>query len=120
MTSYMLSTMLGLVSLMGATFVQSIINPDGYYAPLLLLESVLAFVWGIFRRVRCYIQVAGLALVANAVVQLGPGFFELSRWIQVALTGGLLLGGGLIALFKREEILATRQKMVGGWRQFGP
>jgi len=120
MTSYWLATMLGLAALMGATFVQSIINPDGYYALLLLLESVLAFVWGIFRRVRCYIQVAGLALVANAVVQLGPGFFELSRWIQIALTGGLLLGGGLIALFKREEILATRQKMVGGWRQFEP
>ena len=120
MASYMLPTLLGLVVLMGTTFAQSILNPDGYYALLLLLESVVAFAWGITQHVRCYIQVATLALVANAVVQLGPGFLELSRWIQIGVTGGLLLGIGLLALFRREEILAARQKAADGWRQFQP
>ena len=118
--SYMLPTLLGLLVLMGTTFAMSILEPDGYYALLLLLESVAAFAWGMTQRVRCYIQVAALALVANAVVQLGPDFLELHRWIQIGVTGGLLLGIGLIALFRREAILSARQKAADGWRQFQP
>ncbi|UCC54413.1 MAG: hypothetical protein JSV68_10685 [Anaerolineaceae bacterium] len=118
--SYMLPTLLGLLVLIGTTFAMSILEPDGYYALLLLLESVAAFAWGMTQRVRCYIQIAALALVANAVVQLGPGFLELHRWIQIGVAGGLLLGIGLIALFRREAILAARQKAADGWRQFQP
>jgi len=64
--------------------------------------------------------VGGLALIANAIAQLGPGFVELPRWIQLGVTGGILLGGGLAALFKREQILATRQRLTEEWRQWEP
>jgi hypothetical protein len=118
-TNYMAPTLLGLVALMGTTFVRSVMEPDGYFGLILLLESILAIAWGMAQRVRCYIQAAGIALIANAIVQLGPGFMDLTRWIQIALIGAVLLSSGLLALFKREEILVARHKATGEWRRFG-
>jgi hypothetical protein len=117
---YQVSTLLGLLILMGTAFAQSIITGAIGYAILLALESILSLAWGINSRCRCYVQVGGLALIANAVFQLGPGLMDLPRWIQIGLTGAILLGGGLVALFKREEILSTRQKLTDGWRQWNP
>jgi hypothetical protein len=118
--TYMLPSMLGLAIITGTTFIQSISQPQGYYALLLLAESIVALLWGIRYRVRCYCQIAALAFLANAIVQLGPGLLDLSRWIQIAIIGVILFGGGLLALFKREKILDSRQRVVGQWRQFGP
>jgi len=118
-SNYMVPTLLGLVVLMGTTFVRSIMEPDGYFGLILLLESILAIAWGMVRRVRCYVQAAGIALVANAFVQLGPGFMELTRWMQIAMIGAVLLSSGLLALFKRQELLDARQKATGEWRRFG-
>jgi hypothetical protein len=87
---------------------------------LVATESILSLAWGIFSHCRCYVQVGGLALIANAVFQLGPGLINLPRWIQIGLTGAILLGGGLVALFKREEIISTRRKVTNGWRQWNP
>lgn len=117
---YQALTLLGLVLLMGTAFAQSIITGVFWYALLLAIESILSVMWGIFSRCRCYVQVGGLALIANAVVQLGPGIISLDRWIQIGFTGIILLGGGLFALFKREEILSTRRKVTDGWRQWNP
>ncbi len=117
---YRLSTLAGLLTLMGAAFVQSLPRQAWAYAALLLVESLLAVAWGVRNRARGYCQVGALALLANAVAQLGPGFLELTRWIQIGVSGAILLGAGLAALFKREEILATRHRLTEQWRQWGP
>jgi hypothetical protein len=51
-------------------------------------------------------------------VQLGAGFVDLSRWVQIGLTGGILFGGGLLALSKREQLLATRERFTKTWREW--
>ena len=117
---YQASTLLGLILLMGTAFAQSITTGVIWYALLLAVESILSLTWGILSRCRCYVQVGGLALFANAVFQLGPGLISMDRWIQIGLTGAILLGGGLVALFKREDILSTRRKVTDGWRQWNP
>lgn len=117
---YRLFTLLGLIVLMGSSFIQSILSYDYTYALLLLGESLASIGWGIWTRTRCFVQIGGLALILNAIVQLGPGFVELPRWIQIGVTGILLLGGGLAALFKREDILSTRRKITDEWQQWQP
>jgi hypothetical protein len=118
--SYRLPTLLGLIVLMGSAFVQSLPRGAFVYALLLGVESLVALGWGVRTRSRGYVQLGGLALIANAIAQLGPGFVELPRWIQLGVTGGILLGGGLAALFRREEILATRRRLTEEWRQWEP
>jgi hypothetical protein len=117
---YRLFTLLGLIVLMGSAFVQSLPRGAYAYALLLLLESLVSVAWGVRIRLRGYVQVGGLALIANAVVQLGPAFVELSGWIQLGLTGVILFGGGMVALFKREEILAARRRLAEEWREWKP
>jgi hypothetical protein len=117
---YKILTYAGLILLMGSAFIQSIPRGAYGYAILVGFESLLSIGWGIRSHCRCYIQVGGLALFANAVVQLGPGFIYLPRWIQIGLTGAILLGGGMGALFKREQILNTRQRLTDEWRQWNP
>jgi len=113
---YRLPTLLGLLVLMGSAFVQSI-PKDGFpYALLLMVESLIALAFGIRTHLRGYVQLGVLALIVNAVVQLGPGFLDLPRWIQIGVTGIILLGVGMGALFKREEILTTRKKLTDEWR----
>ena len=90
------------------------------YAILVAVEGILAVVWGMRTHCRCFVQVGGFALIANAVVQLGPGFIDLPRWIQIGLTGAILLGGGMAALFKREQIINTRRRLTDEWRQWNP
>ena len=111
-------TILGLLILMGSLFYQSL--DAVIYAVLLLVESLAALAWGMRIHTRGYVQLGILALVANAIAQLGPGFVELSRWIQLGVIGGILLGGGLVALFRREQLLATRKRLVDEWRQWEP
>ena len=79
--------------------------------------AVLA--WGVYNRTRAYVRLAIFAFLANGVVQLGPGFVALPRWIQIGLTGGILFGGGLLALFKREELIRTRTKLSESWKEWG-
>jgi len=118
--SYRLPTLLGLIVLMGLAFVQSLPQGAYVYAILLGFESLVALGWGIYTRSRGYVQLGIIALFINAIVQLGPGFMELPRWIQIGVTGSILLGGGLAALFKREEILTARHKLAEEWRQWEP
>jgi hypothetical protein len=115
---YRLPTLLGLMVLMGSAFVQS--QEASIYALLLSAESLVAIGWGVRTHSRGYVQVGGLALIVNALAQLGPAFVEWPRWVQLGLIGVILLGGGLTALVKREEILATRQKLTEEWRQWQP
>jgi hypothetical protein len=118
--SYRILTYAGLILLMGSAFIQSI--PSGAYvhAILLGLESLLAITWGVRSHCRCYVQIGGIAFLSNAIVQLGPGFIDLPRWIQIGLTGAILLGGGMAALFKREQILDTRRRLTDEWSQWNP
>jgi hypothetical protein len=110
----------GLVVLMGSAFVQSLGRGHWPYALLLLAESLVVIGWGVRMHLRRCIQVGGLALLANGVAQLGPAFVDLSGWIQLGLTGAILLSIGIIALVKREEILAARQRLTQEWRQWQP
>jgi hypothetical protein len=115
---YRLPTLLGLVILMGSSFIQSL-PEDGFpYAILLMVESLIALWFGIRVQLRGYVQLGVLALLLNAVVQLGPGFLDLPRWIQIGTTGAILLAIGLGALFKREEILTTRKRLTEEWRSW--
>jgi hypothetical protein len=117
---YKLLTYTGLVLLMGTAFIQSIPQGAYLYAILVGVEGMLSIAWGIRSHCRCFVQIGSVALIANAVVQLGPGFIDLPRWIQIGLTGAILLGGGMAALFKREQILDTRQRITDEWRQWNP
>ena len=118
--SYRTLTLLGLVVLMGSAFVQALPRRAYGYALLLAVESLAALGWGTRTRSRGYVTVGGLALIANAVAQFGPGFVELPRWVQIGVTGAILLGGGLAALFKREQILSARQRLAEEWRRWEP
>lgn len=119
-TAYKILTYAGLILLLGTAFIQSIPSGAYPYAILLAVESLIAIGWGVRSHCRCYIQVAGIAFLDNAIVQLGPGFIYLPRWIQIGLTGAILLGGGMAALFKREQILDTRKRVSDEWRQWNP
>lgn len=113
-------TLLGLLLLMGTVFVQSIVDGALWYAILLAAESMLAILWGIRSRSRGFVQVGGAALLANVVVQLGPSFVDLPRWIQLGLTGTVLLAAGLVALFRREQLLVARRRLTTQWKQWDP
>ena len=114
--TYRWPTLLGLLVLMGTMFYQSL--DDVIYAMLLLVESLVALAWGVRIHSRSYVQLSVLSLAANAVAQLGPGFVELTRWIQLGIIGVILLGGGLVALFRREQLLTTRKRLTDGWRRW--
>jgi hypothetical protein len=118
--SYLWPTLAGLLVLLGTAFVQSLGDRGELYALVLLVESVAALAWGIRTLTRCCCRLGGLALLLNAVAQLGPAFLEFSRWIQIGTTGALLLGAGLLALFKRDKILRVRRQMTNEWRQWSP
>jgi hypothetical protein len=113
-------TVLGMAVLMGSAFVQSLGTGNWPYALLLTAESAVAMGWGVWRHLKRCVQVGGLALLANAIAQLGPAFVELSGWIQLGLIGSLLLGGGILALLKREELLAARQRLTTEWGTWEP
>jgi len=115
---YSIPTILGLFILMGSAFIQSLPSDGFVYAIILLGESMLAVYWGIRTHSRGYVQLGVIAIMANAVVQLGPGFVDLPRWIQIGLTGIILFGGGMSALFKKEAILKTRKKLTEEWRRW--
>nr|NIV33402.1 hypothetical protein [Anaerolineae bacterium] len=110
----------GMALLMGSAFIQSLGPSKWPYALLLTVESAVAVAWGVRRHLKRCVQVGGVALLANAIAQLGPAFVELSGWIQIGLIGALLLGSGMVALFKREELLAARQRLATEWGQWGP
>lgn len=112
---YRIPTLLGLLVLMGSALIQSLPRSAHMYALLLLIQSLIAIGWGARTHSRGYVQVGALALIANAVVQLGPAFVEMERWVQLGITGTILLGGGIAALFKREEILVARHKLTEEW-----
>jgi hypothetical protein len=111
---------LGMAVLMGSAFIQSLGPGNWPYALLLVVESVIAIGWGVRRHLKRCVQVGGVALLANAIAQLGPAFVELSGWIQIGLTGTILLGSGMLALLKREEILAVRQRLSTQWKGWEP
>ena len=118
--TYRLPTLLGLVILLGSSFVQSLPPGAFVYAAWLGMESLAAIGWGVRTRSRGYVSLGTLALVANAVAQFGPAFVELPRWIQLGLTGGILLGGGIAFLVRREEFLRTRRALTEEWRRWQP
>ncbi len=110
----------GMLVLLGSAFIQSLGSGNWPYALLLTVESAVAIAWGVRWHLKRCVQVGGVALLANAVAQLGPAFVELSGWIQIGLIGALLLGSGMLALFKREDLLAARQRLTTEWGKWGP
>lgn len=118
LNSFRLATLIGLLVLLASAFYQSLTAP--LYATLLLVESLLILGWGIRSRSRLYVQAAVWALLANAVAQLGPAFIELPRWVSIGIIGILLLSGGLLALFRREQIVTARRNLSDEWRKWQP
>jgi hypothetical protein len=110
----------GMVVLMGTAFIQSLGRGNWPYALLLTAESAAAIGWGVRWHLKRCVQVGGVALLANAIAQFGPAFVELSGWIQIGLIGALLLGGGMVALLRREELLAARQRLTTEWGKWEP
>jgi hypothetical protein len=116
-------TIIGLGVFFVSAFIQSVgegfsIWPDWVYAILLTIECMVAIGWGIRQKSRGYVQFGAIALITTAIVQLGPSFAALDRWIQMGSIGFLLLVMGLVALFRREEVLETRQKITQEWRSW--
>ena len=118
--TYRLPTLLGLVILLGSSFVQSLPRGAFVYAAWLGMESLAAIGWGVRTRSRGYVSLGAVALLANAVAQFGPAFVELPRWIQLGITGGILLGGGIGFLVKREDLLRTRRALTEEWKRWQP
>ena len=118
--TYQIPTYLGLLLMMGSALVQSLPRGEYLYAILLGCECILAVVWGIYKHLRGFVQLGIIILFVNAIVQFGPGFVDLPRWIQIGVTGTILLGGGLAALFKREEILSIRRNLTDEMKSWDP
>lgn len=118
--AYILATLLGLAVSMFSALIQSLPAGAYEYAILLGVESLAAVLWGIRYRLRSFVQLGGLALIANGIIQFGPAFIELPRWVQLGTTGIILFGSGMAALFKREQIISVHQALKEEWRQFNP
>ena len=118
--TYRLPTLLGLVILLGSSFVQSLPRGAFVYAAWLGMESLAAIGWGVRTRSRGYVSLGAVALLANAVAQFGPAFVELPRWIQLGITGSVLLGGGIAFLVRREELLRVRRAFTEEWKEWQP
>jgi len=118
--TYRLPTLLGLVILLGSSFVQSLPRGAFVYAAWLGMESLAAIGWGVRTRSRGYVSLGAAALLANAVAQFGPAFVELPRWIQLGITGSVLLGGGIAFLVRREELLRVRRAFTEEWKEWQP
>jgi hypothetical protein len=118
--TYWLPTLLGLGVLTISAFVQSLPQGAYVYALLLGVEGLLALGWGIWRRSRGYVLVGLLSLIVNALTQVGRAFVDMPRWIQIGVIGVILLGGGLVALFRRAEILRARQRLTETWKEWEP
>jgi hypothetical protein len=116
--TYSLVTGLGLILLLGSTFLQSLPRGAIGYTLLLAIESIAAIVWGVRKHSRTYVRYGSVAFLANVLVQLGAGFLTLSRWLQIGLTGGILFGGGLLALSKREQLFVAREKFTKTWKEW--
>jgi hypothetical protein len=115
---YLPFTIAGCVLMLGTAFFQSIPRDAWEYAVLVGIESLLAIAWGIRSHLRGYVMLGGLALILNALFQFIPSFLEWSRWMQIGLTGSILLGLGLLALFQREKLLETREKISKEWQSW--
>jgi hypothetical protein len=118
--AYRLLTIPALLLLTISAFVQSFGRGAYGYAVLLGLESVAVLGWGLYAHSRDYVTLGVAALIANGLVQFGPAFVELPRWVHLGLAGIILFGGGLAALFRREQILTARGKLTEEWKKWEP
>jgi len=117
---YRLFAMTGTIILLGTAFYQSLPRTAWKFALLVGIECVIAVIWGIRTHSRSMVLLGGITLIANALVQFIPGFLEWSRWMQIGLTGSILLGLGIFALFRREKLLETREKLSTEWSSWNP
>lgn len=115
-TGYLLFTMTGLLVLFGSALDQSF--DEVRYAILLFCESILAIVIGVRGRSRAYVQLGLLALIVNGIVQYGPAFANLPRFVQIGSVGSTLLILGMLALFRREQLISTRDALRNEWREW--
>lgn len=115
---HLIPMLLGSLILMLSALYQSL--DEASYALLLLTESLVSIGWGIRYRSRIHVSIGGLALFANALVELGPAFVSLPRWIQLGITGSLLLSGGLVALIQRQRLLEAHRRLADRWRCWEP
>ncbi|HMQ52338.1 MAG TPA: hypothetical protein PKE64_02060 [Anaerolineae bacterium] len=111
---YLLLMLSGLALLLGSAFLQSF--QSWSYALLLMVESILVLGGGIALRSRGLVELALLALFADALVQFGAAFIEMPRFIQIGLIGTTLFGGGLLLLIFRERLLSAHRQWRERWQ----
>lgn len=111
-------TRLGLLALLGSSFLQCLEKGDSAYNLWMAVESLAAAALGFKIRSRLYLGWGVTALILNALALVGPELSRLDRWIQLALTGVILLGGGLAVLFKRDEIAKNYEKIHNEWKRW--
>ncbi|MFH0801368.1 MAG: hypothetical protein V2A78_03150 [bacterium] len=117
-SKYNTLTKLGLILLLGSSILQSLVNHDYFYSVWLGAESLAAMGLGFRIRSRRYLGWGATALIINALALLGPELYRLDRWIQLALTGAILLSGGLAVLFKRDEIAKNYETIQMEWKRW--
>ncbi|MCB0019656.1 MAG: hypothetical protein KDE09_17820, partial [Anaerolineales bacterium] len=115
---FQMASWLGLILLLGSSFLQSLPREALGYTALASFEAFVALVIGIRAHSRHYVLAGGVALLATTLAQIGPAFIDLSRWAQLGITGTILLAAGLLALFRKEQLLATRRRLASEWRQW--
>lgn len=106
---YLILSMAGLLVLMGSALWQSL--GSVWYSALLGVESIAALYWGIRTKTRGYVQLSILSLLGNGIVLFWFGFANLDKWLQLSVVGLLLLAIGLVALFRREQVLSAMQEL---------
>ena len=114
-TLYQALTWVGLALLYGVSVAQSMQANGAPYLALALVEAVLGLFWGLRQQSRSWVMLSAFCLVAEAVLQLFETVIALPAWVLLGAAGGILLTGGVLALAKRQEILALREAAVEEW-----
>ncbi len=113
--AYRLLCWIPLGVLLGSSFVQSLWPRGLPYLVLVLVESLLAFFGGMRLRSRVFVVVGFVTLLLVAVVQLWE---EVVAWrfLLLSFVGALLLTLGILALYRREQMLRAGRFVADTWK----
>lgn len=105
----------GLTLLFGFSLVQSLSPRGGPYLALLVGETVVGLLWGLRTRSRSWVALSSGFLAAEALLQVIDDVIALPAWVLLGGAGVVLLSTGVLALAKRQEILATGRAVAREW-----
>ena len=105
----------GLTLLYGFSLVQSLSPHGGPYLALMVGETVAGVLWGLRTRSRSWVVLSSGFLAAEALLQVIDDIIALPAWVLLGGAGVVLLTAGVLALAKRQEILATGRAVAREW-----